>query len=101
MQSSPGCPTATALPASSRSSTSVDEMGNPIEKLYADRFNGLIVAAGDVSVSPYASISGEPVTSFQRCATASCTAIPPPIFNISHETLTCPKPPLLRSALKD
>ena len=100
MHSSPGWPSGTALPASSRSSASVDGIGRPIEPLYAGKSSGLIVAAGDVSVSPYASISGEPVTSFHRNATASCTAMPPPSVRRKVEKSSFANSALLMSALK-
>src|SRR3546814_19445480 len=37
--------------------------------------SGLMHAAGEVSVRPYASTRVQPVTFFQRSATARCTAI--------------------------
>ena len=79
--------------------TSVDGIGRPIEPLYAGRSSGLIVAAGDVSVSPYASISGQPVTSFHLIATASCTAMPPPSVIRNAEKSSFAKSALLTSAL--
>src|SRR5436190_6444397 len=42
------------------------------------RLVGLMVTQGDVSVKPYASRSGDLVTSIQCSATIRCTAIPPP-----------------------
>ena len=45
MQISPGWPSATSLPLSSRSATSVDGIGTPMVPLYSSRSSGLIVAA--------------------------------------------------------
>src|SRR5579864_7695041 len=99
MQISPGCPVDTSFPASSRNTISVDGIGRPIDPLYSAPSNGLIVAAGDVSVSPYASTSGTPVTAFQRLATASCTAIPPPSASRNDVKSTLRNLGWLRSAL--
>ena len=52
MQISPGEPSGTSFPASSRSTISVDGIGNPIEPLYSAMLSGLTVAAGEVSVRP-------------------------------------------------
>ena len=52
MQISPEPPSGTALPLSSRSSISVEEIGSPMAPVYSVMSNGLIVAAGEVSVSP-------------------------------------------------
>ena len=52
MQISPASPSGTCLPASSRSSTSVDGIGMPIAPVYSAMSSGLIVAAGEVSVRP-------------------------------------------------
>jgi len=56
---------------------SVEEMGKPIDPLYS-AVGGLMQAAGEVSVSPHACVRIRPVTSFHRCATVACTAMPPP-----------------------
>ncbi len=55
----------------------VDEIGRPIEPLKSSP-GRLMHAAGEVSVRPQACVSTLPVTSFQRSATACCTAMPPP-----------------------
>lgn len=52
MQISPGSPSGTSLPASSRIVTSVDGSGSPIVPLYSVAVTGLQVATGDVSDSP-------------------------------------------------
>ena len=57
------------------------------------------MAAGEVSVSPYASISGTPVTSFHLSATASCTAMPPPSVILSDEKSSFANSALFTSAL--
>ncbi len=45
-------PSSASLASSSQMRTSVDGIGSPIEPVKPALFSGLMVAAGDVSVSP-------------------------------------------------
>ena len=56
-------------------------------------------AAGEVSVRPQACVRTLPVTSFQRLATASCTAMPPPSVTRSSLKSTLSNPGVFSSAL--
>ena len=78
MPISPLSPVGTSLRSSSNILRSVLGIGKPIVPIRCVPSVGLIVAAGDVSESPYASSRGEPVSSCHLVATESCTAIPPP-----------------------
>ena len=87
-----------SLPSSSRMLISVDGIGKPIEPLKSSP-GRLMHAAGEVSVSPQACVRILPVTSFQRLATASCTAMPPPSVRRSLLKSTLSKPGVCSSAL--
>src|SRR3990167_6952840 len=80
---SPVSPIVTSFPSDPKIHTSVDETGNPILPLYSFKVGGLIATQGDVSVNPYASSKGLPVTVAHFSATARCTAIPPPKLILS------------------
>ena len=62
--------------------------------------NGLMQAAGEVSVNPQACVSTLPVTFFQCSATDRCTAIPPPRVMRSSLKSTSEKPGVCSKALK-
>src|SRR5438270_650930 len=77
---------------------SVDEMGRPIEPLNGSS-GGLMHAAGEVSVRPHACVRVLPVTSFQRCATLACTAMPPPRVTFKRLKSSLSNPGACSSAL--
>ena len=87
--------------SSSRMVTIVEGIGSPAVPLYSkSSTRGLMHAPGEVSVRPYASSSGRPVTSFQRSATARCTAMPPPSDSLRVEKSSSANPGVWSSALK-
>ena len=64
------------------------------------RARGQVVATGEVSVSPQPCERMQPVTAFQRSATAPCSAMPPATHDRSFEKSTLSKPGVCRSPLK-
>ena len=58
-----------------------------------------MVATGELSVMPKPSIKVQPVTFFQRSATARCTAMPPPKLIFRCEKSTSAKPGVFNSPL--
>ena len=98
MQISPGSPAGMSFPASSQMRTAVEQIGRPAEPVNAVESSGLIVAAGEVSVRPYACTIGRPVTSCHCLATASWTAMPPPMVSLSARKSMRGNPGSFRSA---
>ena len=91
MKISPRSPNGTGFPASSAIITSVFGRGIPIVPIRSVPSIGLQVATGAVSVKPYPSASGTPVTAFHFSAVAFCTAMPPPTAIFKPEKSNLPK----------
>src|ERR1700736_1269532 len=97
-QISPTPFTGNSSPASSRMETSVEDTGRPTDPLNGSPM-GLAVTMGDVSVNPQPWATLLPVASFQRFATADCSAIPP--AKVARKALksTLSKPGVCSNAL--